>query len=342
MGARCDEDGRGRAFGDEDVDGDEEEGWGYYDDGAYVAYGDGEENDEVGEGGDDAQEAFYAALLVRFKALRRALRSYAASRADATGGEGMRTECVVGDMGAKYNQWRYALLYTEPTMGAVGSMDQEATICALWRAETLVTRKNLLLREEGARLGAWCWVLLGRCREVGEMASEDVGVVRSLGMRASGVGWKLHEHKSGERGAYDGDQLGGDGGVGEENAGDAKENGGADEADQSRAADGKAINDAADICVSTVNTSVGTSSDLPAIKDAAQPALDRAQHAQAGKSKLQPPQSSGDDLQDRKAEGECDDVAETLRRALASLDIIVTIVGEFYGQRDLLESRAVW
>ncbi len=33
---------------------------------------------------------------------------------------------------------------------------------------------------------------------------------------------------------------------------------------------------------------------------------------------------------------------ETLDKALATLDIIVTIVGELYGQRDLLDGRAAW
>ena len=50
--------------------------------------------------------------------------------------------------------------------------------------ETLLTRRNLGDSNIRKNLGAWSWALLARCREVGEMGSEDVAVLRILGKRA--------------------------------------------------------------------------------------------------------------------------------------------------------------
>jgi hypothetical protein len=36
------------------------------------------------------------------------------------------------------------------------------------------------------------------------------------------------------------------------------------------------------------------------------------------------------------------DNAELLKQTRALLDMVITVVGEFYGQRDLLEAREIW
>lgn len=59
---------------------------------------------------------------------------------------------------------------------------------------------------KGKHLGAWAWGLLGRCREVGCMGSEEVGVLRRVGKRAVYV---LRRIAAGE--VVVGDEIGGDG-----------------------------------------------------------------------------------------------------------------------------------
>ena len=53
--------------------------------------------------------------------------------------------------------------------------------------EQTLTAKALGKQGEGKNLGAWAWALLLRCRDVGEIGSEEVSMLRGLGKRAVGV-----------------------------------------------------------------------------------------------------------------------------------------------------------
>lgn len=144
--------------------------------------------------------------------------------------------------------------------------------------ETLLSAANLHKRKH---MGAWAWGLLAQCREVGQMGSEEVGVLRDLGKKARGI---LRAIMAGiaEDGLEDDD----------------------DEADRS-----EAEADDAEPVLSIPNPS---SDPLAAAR---QRLLDS----------LTPSSRDASD--------------ET---TLATLDMIVTIVGEFYRQRDLLDGRILW
>ena len=146
---------------------------GYYADGAYTAapvlpsypIKDNEIEDA------DPQEAYYTALHKRFSSLTNTLHS--PSPAVVTSAQSFYS--------ATHGTWRAKILYSQPTMALLSQIQQETVMRGLNVLETLLTTKNLV---KGKELGAWAWGLLARCRPVGEMGSEEVGILRSLGKRA--------------------------------------------------------------------------------------------------------------------------------------------------------------
>lgn len=68
-------------------------------------------------------------------------------------------------------------------MVLLAQLTQESVICGLEVLEFLLTFANRR-GKKGKNIGAWTWGLLGRCREVGQMGSEEVGVLRNLGKQA--------------------------------------------------------------------------------------------------------------------------------------------------------------
>ncbi|KAF7125195.1 hypothetical protein CNMCM5793_001304 [Aspergillus hiratsukae] len=44
-------------------------------------------------------------------------------------------------------------------------------------------------------MGAWAWGLLGKCRDVGQLGTEEVGEIRDLGKRAAKILCKMKEEE---------------------------------------------------------------------------------------------------------------------------------------------------
>lgn len=195
-------------------------GGGYYADGAYVAVPDVDNlsrNGTVAEnaaaaqghiessGGDlelDPQEAYYVSLLERFTALKNTLRS--ALPADAISPLS-RSNPSSAELTHSIRRWRWILLHRRPTMRFFSQLPQESIVNGLAALESLLQRgelgQNNAQRSEQLqrlqrfqKLGAWAWGLLAKCRDVGEMGSVDVGVLRGLGKTAW---WVLREIKAG-------------------------------------------------------------------------------------------------------------------------------------------------
>ena len=71
----------------------------------------------------------------------------------------------------------------------------------------------------------------------------------------------------------------------------------------------------------------------------------RPRTSSSNKSQSLPLEDKGGSVTNHRTEGKDEAVADALelkKRAFATLDIIITIVGEVFGQRDLLDSREVW
>lgn len=156
------------------------------------------------------------------------------------------------------------------------------------------------------RVGAWSWGLLGRCREVGELATDQVGELRDLGKRAAKILLRMQETEF-KRAAEDSEASDSDAGDGDGEEAQQEEN----------AQDGLVAQDA----------------DMP---DA-----ELSTELEAAKLRLQAKLQSDTtpEVTDEKDQVEPRD---SVQQAQVLLDMIITIVGEFFGQRDLLDAREVW
>lgn len=243
----------------------------------------------------------------------------------------------------------------------------------------VLTAANLRHGKYGRNLGVWAWGLLGRCRDVGQLGSEEVGVLRELGKQASWVGRRVVVGEVGEvqeREVEEEDEEGeGDeevdlgqidkGGMDEEEVDhgevyDAQQGvpqnrtedyqvDGSKEVTQTEQVQGGAeqMHDRSQNRSSEIG-----SSDSPLVNDTVRaPEADpNAEALGAAQERLL---SSLDTVEDAKSDPEAirrqsqeymqTALNETPREdMLATLDMIITIVGEFYGQRDLLETRLLW
>ena len=214
-----------------------------------------------------------------------------------------------------------------------------------------LTIKSLVNRDS---LGLWAWGLLGRCRDAGEMDSEGIGILRELGKK---VIWVLRGMQAGhpQGGDYVEDEDD-DGGVLEEgNEGASETVQGSDPAhglDVVEPSDIAAANDAAG---SNVETAPGLASETQAIDqlEAAKAQMlaslppDLTPSGTSGlEDKVSPaasaPEPSPNDLHNTPNNPDPEEAGELMTKIQATLDMMITVVGECYGQRDLLEGRIVW
>lgn len=254
-------------------------------------------------------------------------------------------------------------------MAQIACMDMDSVLGVL----TILTRSlsEAVRSEDGVRvrrLGAWAWGLLGRCREVGEMGSEAVGDIRELGKRAVRILSKIRENEL--RSNFQGYGTNGAGGiedVPEASSGTEKnpENG---ESDVQNSHVGQ------DSAAATVGDYEGSDIDYGSSVEFAidsQPAHQEnieqssPDELEAAKARLQArldgkvtdrnrSQDNEDEADEsiggedrRETEGDYDvssnsGLNNVKQDTRAMLDMIITIVGEFYGQRDLLEFRDMW
>ena len=329
---------------------------GYYSNGAYTAtplppsnpsqaYTNGGQQEDQ-----DPQEAYYASLCARFTGLTEMLQSPPPRAAPDN------TDVHYLDW-RRPRMWRAKILKTAPTMVLLAQLTQESVICGLEVLESLLTLANLKGRR-GKNVGAWAWGLLGRCREVGQMGSEEVGVLRNLGKQSV---WLLRRISAGEVIGEAIDET--DEEVGEEDEEDG-------EGEEERVGEGADCLDVVDAdddyspYIDPVTTAVlghdgnndahpiATTSDADLAK-AKQRIINSLGKNQAPSDTTETNASNGDGVEsptltypatelgvdiEEDLEGRAHDKA-TIH---ATLDMLITIIGEFYGQRDLLDGRLLW
>ena len=206
--------------------------------------------------------------------------------------------------------------------------------------ETLLTSRNLL-GQEGRNLGAWCWGLLTRCRDIGEMGSEEVSVLREVGKKAVRLGGKI---RYGGRDAEEEQMV-----VDHEEVADWEENREVDDGGDDQ--DGKGEPDEGLVAGQPLPDTDGTilgvgeiQTNVPSTLESIPDRVDDDSLAQAKESLLSQFSTSEPSPlhRDVEEEQENDQKEEIEVDALAMLDMVVTIIGELYGQRDLLDQREVW
>jgi hypothetical protein len=177
---------------------------GYYEDGAYTAApavplespSPSIDNDDMAH---DAQAAYYATLLKRFGSLRERLKStpprHAVERLDSN------HPSHISSSTTDYKNWRWRLRNTDPVPAQLAAMDKGTVLKllgVLGRQRFLREEKDALKMREQRCVASWIWGLLAKLPERGELASEEVGVVRELGKRAVWVGVEIKGVDMGE------------------------------------------------------------------------------------------------------------------------------------------------
>ena len=323
----------------------------------------------------DPQEAYYTALLSRFSRLRETLQKppSALPALKATISPSPATIYK-----AKQPEWSYALRYTAPKVRQLSGLDQEHVIRGLSRMEKLLTRKTLLRETESQNIGAWIWGLLGKCRSLGEMDGDEVAILRLLGKRAARVRENMRmdtERRWRSNGST------GNVGEGTEIGNAELEEGYEDEEDEGESIDrdredlhdntGTIERDTMEI--DGLSNEPAPSKGLTLLEEAKKRMLDQISNRngdvpqkstiEGTKAEEVPNEGSEDGEIPEDEESEAREISSTRivpssrdgsrdvepyehddleARAFATLDIIVTLIGEFYGQRDLLDAREVW
>ncbi|SPO00053.1 uncharacterized protein DNG_02905 [Cephalotrichum gorgonifer] len=336
---------------------------------------DGDEYHDSEEGAAAAvAEAYFTAIRTRFHSLRSRLHTsppphlvtaLPASNSPLVGAFGPRSYTFI--------QWTKRLESTDPLPVQVASMDKDAVLRIL---RVMMGGKFLRVgREVSERTSRWLWALLARLPPVGELAHTEVGWVRDLGRRAVLLGRSLAEMAAlreemagggGDLGINDGvdesdededvaqefegdgiyseddetrpegtqqsDSAEGDGGetdqdgrVDVDGGADTKPEDGEGEEGVEEEAEGDAPMDM------DIEGEDDADDEPPEDLEAAK----RRLLAQIGQIRDSSPQES--------VAGEEDDGGEATMRARmnmrATINMILTVAGEFYGQRDLLEFR---
>ncbi len=318
---------------------------GYYADGAYTAVpglfatrpGCGVIDEDL-----DPQEAYYASLCDRFDAMSSALRL--PPPVSSTGQSSTHNPCSRAE-------WRRLILYTQPTSVILSLFRQEELMQGLVVLESLVSMANL---QKYKFVGVWAWGLLAKCRDVGEMGSEEVGVLRDLGKKAIAVirGVVAGLYKDLEPSSENGE---------DENK-DKHEEAPAPAVtveSLNPSEDGITVDlDNAKVPANPVKLPPDSPDPLAAAKQRvldclgqASPEIERTEqtlkavqtqpqlHPQEVESKVpESEESRQSPHNNNKEDGEDEKPVQTH----AALDMIITIVGERYGQKDLLQGRFLW
>ncbi|KAJ5808098.1 hypothetical protein N7474_009367 [Penicillium riverlandense] len=205
-------------------------------------------------------------------------------------------------------EWRRLLLTVDPQMAQLACMDLDSVLGVMGIMARLMSETvRGGSAERVRRIGAWAWGLLGKCREVGQLATEEVGAIRELGKRVVTILAKIREA---------------------EGAQDTGEDKDVDTSDLETEEGGGVLEEGAEVQDTTteeVETATDVSAELEVAKARLQARLD---------GNLDSELAAGDS-----GVTGVEDVAKQVR---IMLDMIITVVGEYFGQRDLLDSREVW
>lgn len=319
------------------------------------------EQDQDPDPSTSAQATYYNLLRHRFLLLRSTLRCAPPASAIAALDDSHPISLPRGSRPAR-KEWRRLLLSVDPQMVQLACMDMDSVfgvleIMARVMSENLRSGDPVKVR----RIGAWAWGLLGKCREVGQLGTEEVGDIRDLGKRAVKILGRLREDEDRDRlmsTALDKEESDQEQELVQE---DDDRDGNGDGDDHAHEDDyvPELGDDNANATVSGI-----LDHDMPDAEPepGPTPSLVELDAAKARlQARLQPSDSSEQQRQQQPTEatnirdnqnnqgleselelrlnGDAIDVAKQTR---AMLDMIITIVGEYYGQRDLLAAREIW
>ncbi|KAI9891383.1 MAG: hypothetical protein M1814_002896 [Vezdaea aestivalis] len=276
-----------------------------------------------------AQSAYHTSLLSRFHSLRARMRAPSLAQAPPPVPSKPR-----------WLQWRHNLCYTQPTLSTLANMTTEDTLFALG----VLSRYYMAKRKEiGSITGAWAWVLLARLDDVGTMQTSTVGRVREIGKKA------VQTVKAMRRAEHEyGDEDDEDWGDGRDLEGDCE-----NEQEESNGDGGaKIAEDVRNGLFANAQAAEGPRAGAEEMTaqadqgDLGNPdtGAGGAQSLESARESLLRRMNEGDALEVIQSSDEEGEVEEETPwpSTLMTLDLIITVIGEVYGQRDLLEGRMAW
>ncbi|KAG8534361.1 uncharacterized protein KY384_001205 [Bacidia gigantensis] len=309
---------------------------GYYSDGAYTARPNPQARLALANGpthkiadrteDEDAdihpQVAYATALLARFNSLHHALASPPPSASTASFKTNATTDPTALRLSTSHQTslHRHHLLKSPPTPLTLSHLPHKTTIFSLQILATLLRPGNLRKKVQARNLGVWGWGLLARCRELGEMGSEEVGVVREVGKRAA---WGVRRVL-----------------VAEDEEGDGIEEGEEEDGDDDD--DDDEMEDVVEEVMRNDEEAGGGDEVLQAAQSRLLASLNFSSPPPPSSSttKDEAPATSMDDISNEKSEGENEETPKA--EMIAMLDMLIMIVADKFGQRDLSGERVVW
>ncbi|KAL4781504.1 hypothetical protein BJX76DRAFT_335377 [Aspergillus varians] len=270
----------------------------------------------------DAQASYYNLLHHRFLLLRSILKCTPPPEAISMLDDSHPISFPRSSKNAQ-KEWRRLLLQVDPQTAQLACMDMDSVLGVLVIVARLMSENvrdgNVVLVR---RIGAWAWGLLGKCRDAGQLGAREIGDIRELGKRAVKILQKIGEEQKEVR-----------------------------EEEEEEYVESDAENDKDDQGLSgekgeeSIDTTVLPDPRPDAEKEASAEELEQA------KARLEARISAtgAEPISQEEAETEAqidrgtmyvDVDVETQTHAM--LDMIITIIGEHYGQRDLLEARDIW
>lgn len=302
--------------------------------------------DEISE----MQTSYYGLLRHRFLLLRSTLRCSPPAEAINTLDDDHPISLPRNAESAR-KAWRRILITVDPQMVQLACMDMGSVLEVL---EILARMMSDVVRSEDTqrvrRIGAWAWGLLGKCWEVGQLSTQEVGIIRNLGKRATTILHKVRElEKQSEEEAcwsesdpqedeLQGTPVGIE--VGPEEAQLESTTLDVEETKQQSQPEPTVQDDKEVVQEEPVETAE--------VHDSMPDASLEQSELEAAKARLQARLQT--DTVSTEAPADSDhqnyesygDYEELTKQTHALLDMIITVVGEFFGQRDLLETREIW
>ncbi|KAM5518632.1 V-SNARE [Fusarium oxysporum f. sp. phaseoli] len=345
---------------------------GWYEDGAYMAmpdnaaeeddYEDGEYPDDYDDDCDEEaalNESYFASVMDQYLRLRSIL------HADLPSNAQLKTDAPAENQSAVIATWSRLLRETDPHPLQVALMSKDTTLRIL---RILLggkfLRQGYTLPERTSR---WIWALLARMPDKGELNYAEIGWIRDLGRRAVLLGRSLAEMAAlreelaegglGAHEAVDGSSSD------EEVLADPEDldvegalSSGQDEDDPTPAEPEKDVEKTPKVTEPTTKSPPKPDAEEGEIEDEDEDvAMEIATDSEAeeGEVAAQEPRENLEAAKERllarishgmTSEDEEDLEKESAKQRLranlrATLNMILTVAGEFYGQRDLLEFR---
>ena len=292
-------------------------GGGFWVDDAYIATSTTEAV-RIEDSAPDAQDEYYKSLLLRYDLLRATLKCTPPVEA-INALPASRPISYPRDSKKARNTWRRLISMTEPRLAQLACMDSESVLGLIGLIVDALPK--VLKRGDKIQvkhIGAWIWGCLGRCWEVERLGSEEVAELRQLGKAAVACLVEVRDgldvsavYQRDDRGAGEDLDYGDD---------EPLNNGTFEESFPS----------------DTVHDNSETTGTVES-------EAEKLAHAkQQLQSSLLAGESGSEESGEIVEEPTDDTTFELNTQTRAVLDMIITIVGVKYGQRDLLEFRDIW